>query len=133
MAQAPGHCPTCNEQLGIRELGCAQCGTTVRGQWESNPFQRLNSDQQAFLILFVRSRGNLSEVERALGVSYPTVRAKLEELISALADASPPSKEPREPETTPRREILDRVSRGEISLGEALELLRQTGSESSDD
>ena len=134
MAQAPGHCPTCNEQLGIRELGCSQCGTTVRGSWESNPFQRLNTDQQSFLILFVRSRGNLSEVERALGVSYPTVRAKLEELINALADASTSEDQPTAGAPVSRREILDRVARGEIPAGDALEILRRTsGSDSNDD
>lgn len=135
MFQAPGQCPTCDTQLGIRELGCPHCGTTIRGDWESNPFQRLNADQQAFLILFVRSRGNLSEVERALGVSYPTVRAKLEELINALADATPPA-EPgsEEPQPNPRREILDRVARGEIPAGDALELLRRTsGSDATDE
>jgi hypothetical protein len=47
-------------------------------RWLASPFSRLSADQEAFLALFVRSRGNLSEVERALGVSYPTVRAKLE-------------------------------------------------------
>lgn len=134
MTQAPGHCPTCNEELGIRELGCAQCGTTVRGNWESNPFQRLNADQQAFLVLFVRSRGNLSEVERALGVSYPTVRAKLEELINALADAPAGGSETKDGVSVSRREILDRVARGEIPASDALELLRRTsGSDPSDD
>jgi hypothetical protein len=134
MFQAPGRCPTCESLLGIRELGCSQCGTTVRGQWESNPFQRLSADQQAFLILFVRSRGNLSEVERALGVSYPTVRAKLEELINALADA--PTNEEMAESTMPlsRREILDRVARGEVPANEALELLKRAqGTESRND
>jgi hypothetical protein len=133
MTQAPGRCPTCNEQLGIRELGCAHCGTTVRGHWESNPFQRLNPDQQAFLILFVRSRGNLSEVERALGVSYPTVRAKLEELIGALADASALQQDAVDHVPASRREILDRVARGEIEASDALEILRRTSEESSNE
>lgn len=125
MFQAPGQCPTCDAQLEIRELGCAHCGTTVRGQWNSNSFQRLNTDQQAFLILFVRSRGNLSEVERALGVSYPTVRAKLEDLINAFADASATTETHRNPDSLTRREILDRVAQGEIPAGRAVELLRR--------
>jgi hypothetical protein len=125
MTQAPGQCPTCQERLGIRELGCVQCGTTVRGTWDAAPFQRLSTDQQSFLILFVRSRGNLSEIERALGVSYPTVRAKLEELISSLEDATPvPAVEqPGEPVT--RRDVLDRVAKGEIAANDALELLKR--------
>jgi hypothetical protein len=127
MYQAPGRCPTCESQLEIRELGCATCGTRVQGQWEGTPLQRLSGDQQAFLILFVRSRGNLSEVERALGVSYPTVRAKLEDLINALADVSTEGAQVADAATSSsRREILERVSRGEIRANEALDLLRRT-------
>lgn len=124
MVQAPGQCPTCNERLGIRELGCSACGTTVRGTWDSAPFQRLNTDQQSFLILFVRSRGNLSEIERALGVSYPTVRAKLEELISALADVSPEPESVNSAKPLTRRDVLDRVARGELAANDALEVLK---------
>lgn len=126
MFQAPGRCPTCEVQLGIRELGCPECGTTVRGNWVSSPFQRLTTEQQSFLILFVRSRGNLSEVERALGVSYPTVRAKLEELIGVMADL-PAESQPdanRASSTPSRRDVLDRVARGELTSSEALQLLR---------
>lgn len=125
MTQAPGQCPTCQHQLGVRELGCTHCGTTVRGTWDAAPFQRLNTDQQSFLILFVRSRGNLSEIERALGVSYPTVRAKLEELIGALADASPEPASAQPAESLSRRDVLDRVARGEIAANDALELLKR--------
>jgi hypothetical protein len=125
MFQAPGYCPSCEALLGIRELGCPNCGTSVRGRWAPGPFQRLNADQQAFLILFVRSRGNLSEVERALGVSYPTVRAKLEELISALEDTAQQDNEPEGDLASSRRAVLDRVASGEIDAAEALELLKQ--------
>jgi hypothetical protein len=125
MYQSPGQCPTCDSKLEIRELSCVNCGTTIRGRWESSPLQSLSGDQQAFLVLFVRSRGNLSEVERALGVSYPTVRAKLEDLINALADVST-LESTAEPDAAPsRREILERVASGEIRAHEALELLRQ--------
>jgi hypothetical protein len=72
--------------LETRELECAACSTTVRGRWAATPLGRLTAEQQAFLLLFVRARGNLSEVERALGVSYPTVRAKLDDLITALGE-----------------------------------------------
>lgn len=122
MFPAPTQCPTCNEPLQLRELACSHCGTVVRGHWAPSPFARLSRDQQAFLLLFVRSRGNLSEVERALGVSYPTVRAKLEEVIDALRD-EPTAQPPRRP--NPRREVLERVARGELSPAEALAILRQ--------
>lgn len=133
MFKAPSHCPTCQGTLTVRELSCQVCGTTVRGTWSASPFDRLSSDEQAFLILFVRSRGNLSEVERALGVSYPTVRAKLEEVIQTLADETPDER-PAMPDIAPsRRAILDRVARGELSATEALDELRSTTSTENDD
>jgi hypothetical protein len=69
MHPAPGHCPTCAEPLEPRELACPACATTVRGRWAPDPFRRLTREQTVFLRLFVTSRGNLSDVERALGVS----------------------------------------------------------------
>lgn len=121
MYRAPQQCPTCGQPLEIRELSCSSCATVVRGRWVASPFSRLSPEQQAFLTLFVRSRGNLSEVERALGVSYPTVRAKLEEIIAALEEPRPSP-----PPQLNRAEVLERVARGELSPAEALALLRRS-------
>jgi hypothetical protein len=127
MYRAPDQCPTCHSSLTIRELGCQVCGTSLRGNWAGNPFSKLNDEQQAFLSLFVRSRGNLSEVERALGVSYPTVRAKLEEIIDVLEPEDPAAAEPepsrgRAPD---RQDVLGRVASGELRVQDALEQLRR--------
>ena len=87
MSRSINTCPSCNGELIIRELYCPACDIQIRGSFsapEVAPSLRLNSEQQAFLRLFVMSRGNLSDVERALGVSYPTVRAKLDDLISKV-------------------------------------------------
>src|SRR3954451_19296123 len=84
MHSVPWHCPTCTGPLEPRELHCPVCATTVRGRWSPTLLSQLTSEQVTFLQLFVRSRGNLSDVERALGFSYPTVRAKLDDLIAAL-------------------------------------------------
>jgi hypothetical protein len=124
MFKVPSQCPTCQSRLTIRELGCQSCGTTIRGTWAATPFASLSEDQEAFLVLFVRSRGNLSEVERALGVSYPTVRAKLEEVIQALSEERMAEAEQPSPAAGSRREVLERVSRGDLSAVEALEELR---------
>src|SRR5438094_2189927 len=81
-------CPSCGGALEIRALGCAACALELRGTFASpaaGPLGHLSPDQVAFLRLFVTSRGNLSDIERSLGVSYPTVRAKLDDLIAALA------------------------------------------------
>jgi hypothetical protein len=126
MFKVPSECPTCQSTLILRELSCQSCGTSIRGNWSASPFATLSSDQEAFLVLFVRSRGNLSEVERALGVSYPTVRAKLEEVIHALSDEEAVEDQAAVPESTQRREVLERVARGDLSPGDALSQLRRT-------
>jgi hypothetical protein len=120
MYVTPRQCPTCAGALETRELACPVCATVVRGRWSANPFSHLTADQQTFLTLFVRSRGNLSDVERTLGVSYPTVRAKLDDLIAALGE-TPPA--PR-PSSSSRAAVLEQVARGEITTDEALVRLK---------
>jgi hypothetical protein len=120
MYVTPRQCPTCAGALETRELACPVCATVVRGRWSANPFSHLTADQQTFLTIFVRSRGNLSDVERTLGVSYPTVRAKLDDLIAALGEPAPA---PRPPSPS-RLAVLEQVKRGEVSADEALARLK---------
>jgi hypothetical protein len=118
-------CISCGGQLEIRELHCRECDITIRGRFPMEgrgPFARLTDDQLAFLHLFVTSRGNMSDVERSLGVSYPTVRAKLDDLIAAL-EPGENAPEPAAPTTLSRDEVMARVSSGELSVDEAMELL----------
>ena len=77
-------CPVCSNELAITRLHCASCGTTLEGDFSVGRFGRLNRDQLALLESFLRSRGNLREMERELGISYPTVRARVEALVRAL-------------------------------------------------
>ena len=118
-------CPTCDSaKLSITEVTCDACGTQVRSRYNRCPFCSLNEDQQTFLLLFVRSRGNLKDLEKTLGVSYPTVRAKLDEIVERLA---PPALTPAPPPESvpatlpdPRQAVLARVQSGELSPAEAL-------------
>ena len=77
-------CPSCGGELEIRELRCAWCETEIRSYFKPCDFCRLTEEQSTFLRLFVTSRGNLSEVEKRLGVSYPTVRSRLDKVIESL-------------------------------------------------
>lgn len=125
-------CISCGGQLEIRELHCRECDITIRGRFPMEgrgPFARLSDDQLAFLHLFVTSRGNMSDVERSLGVSYPTVRAKLDDLIAALEPGDTPTASA--PSTSlSREEVMARVSNGELSVDEAMALLSSMPSES---
>ena len=116
---------SCGGRLEIRELHCEECDITIRGRFPlegRGPFARLNDEQIAFLHLFVTSRGNMSDVERSLGVSYPTVRAKLDDLIAAL-DPAEDVPEPPAAAGMSRAEVMARVSRGEIDVDEAMAML----------
>ena len=125
-------CPVCESQLRVTRLHCNTCGTTIEGEFNVGRFADLGRDQMLLLEAFLRSRGNLRELERELGVSYPTIRARIDELLRAvgLADsASAPAAEPAPEGTTAvdpraRRDILERLSRKEISADQAAALLR---------
>jgi hypothetical protein len=121
-------CPTCGKAgLTVSEVTCDACGTEVRSRYRPCPFCALREEEQTFLLLFVRSRGNLKDVEKTLGVSYPTVRAKLDEIIDRLAPApSPAPPAPPAPSAAPdRAAVLAQVQSGHLSAGDALALLQR--------
>jgi hypothetical protein len=131
-------CPVCAGELAISRLHCRTCGTTLEGEFGVGRFGKLSREQMALLESFLRSRGNLKEMERALGISYPTVRARVEALVQALglADGESGSEvvddgddgaagAPAEVDAaTQRRAILERLAKGEIDAAAAAEALR---------
>jgi len=140
-------CPVCQGELTITRLHCRSCGTALEGEFGVGRFGRLEREQLAFLESFLRSRGNLKEMERELGISYPTVRGRLETLLRAigLAEGSalqddelesmaPDSTSTDEPMATngdehaaKRREILERLARREMSAEDAATAIRALG------
>jgi hypothetical protein len=122
MAHAPGKCPVCSHDLEVVRLQCTSCGTAVEGHFDLSKFDRLDPEQLAFLELFLKARGNIKDVERGLGLSYPTVRNRLDSLLATLGYAAEPE---RKSETSQRRrEILDALDAGKISAEDALRQLR---------
>lgn len=77
-------CPTCNHTLHATRLECSNCHTTIENHFEFSKFSTLNEEQLHFIEVFLLSRGNIKEVEKELGVSYPTVRGKLNDIIAKL-------------------------------------------------
>ncbi|ADH61198.1 Protein of unknown function DUF2089 [Thermoanaerobacter mathranii subsp. mathranii str. A3] len=84
MKEILGKCPVCGEKLVVTRLECPQCGTAIEGKFELCKFCYLSKEQRDFLALFIRSRGNIREMEKVLGLSYPTIRNKLDNLIATL-------------------------------------------------
>src|SRR6476620_6778285 len=77
-------CPVCSSELTVTRLNCRSCGTTLEGEFSVGRFGRLTREQLLLLESFLRSRGNLRDMERELGISYPTVRSRVEALVRAL-------------------------------------------------
>ena len=126
-------CPVCANELAVTRLHCNSCGTTLEGDFSVGRFGRLNRDQLALLESFLRSRGNLREMERELGISYPTVRGRVEALVRALgfgprADADDADETATEAVGgRTREEILEAVARHEISAEDAAAAIRALG------
>jgi hypothetical protein len=122
-------CPSCGAQLEITRLSCTSCETIVLGRYQPCPFCKLDPENTHFLLTFVKCRGNVKEMERELGISYWTIRRKLDELVEALGmEASQPEKADT---TAQELEILEKVNRGELGVTEASDILaRLKGSES---
>src|SRR5215207_10899379 len=117
-------CPVCSSELAVTRLHCRSCGPTLEGEFSVGRFGRLNRDQLALLESFLRSRGNLREMERELGISYPTVRSRVEALVRALgfgarADADPDEDTAVTAVPVSRDSILERLARREISAEDA--------------
>jgi hypothetical protein len=122
-------CPVCSGELSVSRLECRACGTAIEGEFSVGRFGRLSREQMTLLESFLRSRGNLKELERELKVSYPTVRARIDALVRALglADGSYVTEEaPEEPGAAgaQRRDVLERLARHEITADEAAALIR---------
>ena len=118
-------CPTCGGGLIVSRLTCDGCGTELQGRFRPNEFSRLAGEDLDFLRAFVKSRGSIKDVEQALGISYPTVRGRLEKLLDRLGLAS--GKEAERvlaSEIADRRaEVLDQLDQGEIRNSDAETLL----------
>lgn len=113
-------CPICAQALAVTRLECAGCGTRLEGTFSLGRFHRLADEQLEFLETFIRARGNFKDVERELGLSYPTVRGRLDAVIRALGFAS--AAEP-DRDAERRKEILKELADGKIAPDDAAALL----------
>jgi hypothetical protein len=124
---APRDCPVCGHELSVTRLGCIECGTEVSGLFESCRYCSLSETDLEMLRVFLVSRGNTKELERFLGVSYPTARQRFADLLTKLGFEEPASVTTAPPAAVDRDDVLRRVAAGELDLDEAEALLSQSG------
>lgn len=110
-------CPFCEGKLEISRLGCCQCDTSIDTTLPIPAFFRLPPDMQEFVMIFLRCQGKIRDVEKALGISYPTVIKRLDLVNVLLGNQAAPSG---------RKDILEQLERGEITVQEATQLLKST-------
>ena len=112
-------CPVCGGELVVRSLECTGCGTQINGRFPRSPFERLDEEQTEFLLEFLKSEGNFSDLARKLGVSFPTVKARFHALLKTLGLT------PREDPSPDVKDVIDLLEKGQITVDEAERLLRK--------
>ncbi len=123
MYPAPTECPVCHHDLLVTRMVCRNCGSALEGRFGLGRLFQLTPDQRHFVEIFIRCEGKLNRVQEELGLSYPTVRGRLEDVIRAMGYDLASSENGSE---EGRREVLERLARQEISADEALELMQQS-------
>ena len=110
--------------MEVRRLECPSCGIGVDGRFDAGPLARLSREQLTFVEVFLRARGKIKDVEEDLGISYPTVVSKLNDVLVSLGFEA--GEDPHEAER--RQQVLDDLAAGRLSASEAAEQLRELGS-----
>ncbi len=112
------NCPACGgSDFAIGRLVCEDCGTAIDGRFALSRLAALDESQLSFVITFLESRGNISDVERKLGISYPTVRSRLDRVVRKLGVVE-------DDVQAKRRAVLTALQNREMSPDEAVATLR---------
>ncbi len=122
----PARCPVCGDNLIVTGLQCPTCDTAITGRYRPSNLEQLTPEQLAFVELFLRCDGKLNWAAQELKVSYPTVRARLDEVIRSLGyepRQEPPDEEKQRTEAR-RQAVLDELAAGKIDAGEAVKRLQ---------
>ena len=122
MYSALTRCPVCKSELTVTRLHCPSCDTTVEGRFAPGHFANLSPEQIEFIVTFVRCEGKINRMEQEIGLSYPTIRNRLQEVIRALGFE--PGKDELPMDQDARNAILADLDAGKISAEDAMRRLK---------
>jgi hypothetical protein len=125
MNTLPTKCPLCGGDVTVTRIYCRNCDTTIEGHFQGGPFSQLTPEQLAFIEMFVRNEGRINRMENELGLSYPTIRNRLHEVIRALG-YEPGGEEPAGISDELRQRVLEDLDQGRISAEEAMRILQES-------
>lgn len=131
MSKVLDKCPSCGSEIVITRLSCTNCETEVTGSFHTSIFAQLSDDDLQFVEIFLACRGNVKEMERESGLSYWTIRGKLNDIITSLGLDHKKANHVTEKKVE-RRDILQAVQRGELSVKQAETMLTQLKKRASD-
>ena len=117
-----GKCPVCGDTMAVTRLHCRNCDSALEGQFSLGRFYRLSPQQLSFVETFIRCEGKLTRLQEELGISYPTARVRLTDVIRALGYEI--EEEPEPVSSEERKTILERLAAGEITSENAVVLLK---------
>ena len=124
MNQVIGQCPICKDTLHVTRLYCPNCDTMIEGHFALGRLYQLSADQLAFIETFVRCEGKINRVGEELGVSYPTVRSRLTDVIRALGYEVGEEEPAATVSDEERKAILEQLAQGKITSEDAVKRLR---------
>jgi len=116
-----GKCPVCGENLTVTRLHCRSCDSSLEGHFQLGRLYQLTPEQLSFVELFVHNEGRLNKVQEELGLSYPTVRSRLNDVIRSMGYEVT---EDAGPSPAQRRSILEDLAQGKLTPDDAVKLLQ---------
>ncbi len=111
------NCPYCGGDFVIKEVECQGCKTLIKGNFKVNRFHMFKPEELYFIEVFLKNEGNIKLMEKDLGVSYPTVKSRLKNIIKTLGYKA------RSGDSEERVKILSALSEGKIDVKEAIKSL----------
>ena len=124
MHPLPSNCPLCGGEITVTRIYCRDCDSTIEGRFSAGVFSQLKPEQLVFVETFIRCEGKITRMEAELGLSYPTIRNRLHDVIRALGYEPGEGEAPGMSEQE-RRKIRESLEKGESSYDEAMRKLEE--------